>query len=101
VGADFLLLENRAATGNDEEGQSGLFIWRIHRQPDSGGFQKFELRLLGPADRPGMDQAKRRVAWPFEGAHDFAVNSEGNGSTVVLRNIRVNNDLAYFELGAE
>lgn len=101
VGADFLLLENRAATGNDEEGQAGLFIWRIHRQPDSGGFQKFELRLPGPADQPGMDQTKRRVAWPFEGAHDFVVKSEGNGSTVVLRNIRVNNGLAYFELGAE
>jgi M6 family metalloprotease-like protein len=99
VGADFLLLENRAATGNDAEGQAGLYIWRIKRRPDLEGFPGFELTLPGPADGPKIDQSTRRVAWPDGNIRDFLIPADDDTFPVTLRNIRLEGDLIFFDLG--
>ncbi|MEA3209527.1 MAG: hypothetical protein QOE70_2584 [Chthoniobacter sp.] len=101
VGAEFLLLENRAASGNDAEGQAGLFIWRIKRKPDSEDFPLFELTLPGPADGPNANQNTRRVAWPAENAHDFVVTPEADTMPAAIRNIRMDGDLVFFDLGPQ
>lgn len=98
-GAEFLLLENRTATGNDAEGQAGLFIWRIKHQPDREGLPLFELTLPGPADEPNADQSKRRVTWPGGNAHDFVIPPGEDTFPVAIRNIRLDGDLVFFDLG--
>jgi hypothetical protein len=100
VGAEFLMLENRAATGNDTEGQAGLFIWRIKRKSDSGGFPQFELTLPGPADKPYADPRRRRVAWPAGNAREFVIPAEAGAFPAAIRNIRLEGDLIFFDLGA-
>ncbi|MBM3861290.1 MAG: M6 family metalloprotease domain-containing protein [Verrucomicrobia bacterium] len=99
VGTEFLLLENRAATGNDAEGQPGLFIWRISRKPDSQSFPVFDLKLPGPADQPHTDASTRRVAWPAGNARDFVIPPEAGTFPVAIRNIQLNGGLVFFELG--
>jgi hypothetical protein len=99
VGAEFLLLENRRVTGNDVEGQVGLFIWRITHAPDSRGLPHYELTLPGPADKPNADQRTRRVAWPFEGVHDFVIPAQAGTLPAAIRNIRKKGDLIFFDLG--
>jgi hypothetical protein len=99
VGAEFLLLENRAASGNDTEGQAGLFIWRIKRQPDANKLHVFAQTLPGPADEPNADQKKRRVAWPAGDVREFVVPPEAENFPAAIRNIRMNGDLVLFDLG--
>lgn len=99
IGAEFLLLENRSTAGNDEEGQAGLFIWRINRSASSGSFPHFELKLPGPADTADSDQKTRRVAWPTPKAHDYVVSGEGDMFPTAIRNIRLKGGNVYFEIG--
>lgn len=102
VGAEFLLLENRTASGNDAEGQAGLFIWKIRRKPDVNGMPAFELTLPGPADAPNADPQTRRVAWPAGEAQDFMVAAEGAGAATwpaAIRNMRKEGELVFFEVG--
>ena len=99
IGAEFLLLENRNTASNDKEGQQGLFIWRIRCIADAKGKPKFELTLPGPADAPGIDQNKRRVAWPFEKARDFLVAPDAETLPAAIHNIRLEGDLIHFDLG--
>lgn len=104
VGTEFLLLENRTATGNDAEGQAGLFIWRIRRKADASGFPSFELTLPGPADGPKVDQLTRRVAWPEGNRREFVVTAEGEGAAtrrVAIRNMRKEGDLVFFDVGGK
>lgn len=101
IGADFLMLENRKAAGNDVEGQAGLFIWRVKRKPSTVAVPVYELKLPGPADQPKADQKKRRVAWPDGSAHDFALPAENGTFPVALRNIRLENDVVFFEVGSQ
>jgi M6 family metalloprotease-like protein len=101
VGAEFLLLENRAAAGNDAEGQPGLFIWRITRRPDSGGFPHFELKLPGPEDDKNANRATRRVAWPSASARDFVIPRTADSFSAAIRNIQMSGDLVSFELGPD
>ena len=99
AGAEFLLLENRAATGNDAEGQAGLFIWRIKREPDSQSSPVFDLTLPGPADQPNADQSTRRVAWPGDNPRDFVIPPETGTFPVAIRHIQLTGGLVFFELG--
>lgn len=99
IGADFLMLENRASRGNDIEGQAGLFIWRIKRKPASAVQPLFELKLPGPQDKPKEDQRTRRVAWPQGEIHDFVVAASEENDGMAIRNIRLENSLVFFELG--
>ncbi len=99
VGTEFLLLENRAATGNDAEGQAGLFVWCIKREPDSGEFPRFVLTLPGPADAESPDQLSRRVAWPMGAARTFTIEPAADTSPAVIRDIRMEGDLVFFEIG--
>jgi len=100
IGSEFLLLENRAATGNDSEGQAGLFIWRIHRQPDADGQSHFELTLPGPADTPTSSEKNRRVAWPAGEVQDFIIPPGAAELPVAIRHIQLNGDVVSFDLGA-
>lgn len=99
VGAEFLMLENRSTAGNDAEGQAGLFIWRVRRLLTSGDVPRYELKLPGPADVPGMDPGKRWAAWPNGRLRDYIVPAEGKNLPVALRNIRLSKGRIYFELG--
>jgi hypothetical protein len=103
VGAEFFMVENLSTAGNDAEGQAGLLIPRITRTADNGTLLRYELKLPGPADRPGIDQAKRRVAWPHGGANEYVVKAEEDGKVypVALRNIRLEGDVVLLELGAK
>ena len=99
VGAEFLMLENRSTAGNDTEGQAGLFIWRVKRLITSGETPRYELKLPGPADVPGMDPAKRWVAWPNGSIRDFILPGDGNLLPVALHNIRLEKGNVCFDLG--
>lgn len=99
VGTEFLLLENRLASGNDLEGQAGLFIWRIHREPDVDVHPDFALTLPGPADAPNADQRTRRVAWPAGEARSFFVPPAEGSLPAAIRNIQMKGDLVTFDLG--
>ena len=99
VGAEFLMLENRSTAGNDAEGQAGLFIWRIKRLLQSSDVPRYELKLAGPADVPGIDPEKRWVAWPNGALRDFVLPGDEKNLPVALRNIRLENGLIYFNLG--
>ena len=101
AGGEFLLLENRNTASNDEEGQQGLFIWRIRCKAADSGKLIFELTLPGPADAPGADQNKRRVAWPFEKARDFVVAPDADTLPAAIHDIRLEGDLIHFDLGSK
>ena len=101
AGAEFLLLENRNMASNDEEGQQGLLIWRIRCKADDSGKLIFELTQPGPADAPGADQNKRRVAWPFEKARDFVVAPDADTLPAAIHDIRLEGDLIHFDLGSK
>ncbi|MEN3940885.1 M6 family metalloprotease domain-containing protein [Prosthecobacter sp. SYSU 5D2] len=101
VGAEFLMLENRSTAGNDAEGQAGLFIWRIKRLLSTSDLPRYELKLPGPADVPGIDLNKRWVAWPNGTIKDFILPGEGRNFPVNLRNIRLVNGLLYFDLSLQ
>ncbi len=122
VGAEFLLLENRVARGTDAEGQAGLFIWRITRKADSGGFPVYELTLPGPGDAAvvaaagvagaagasgagasgrKVDQDKRRVAWPEGAANEYTVEGKDGVVAARIRGIRKEGDLVFFEVGVK
>ena len=96
IGAEFLMLENRAAKGNDAERQAGLLIWRVTRDPDSNGFPSFTLTLPGPDDGATDQQRDRIVAWPGAKADRFVAKSE---LTAVLSHIRREGELVFFEVG--
>ena len=100
-GAEFLMLENRNTASNDKEGQAGLFIWRINRQPNSGRFPRFALALPGPTDSLKADQNTRRVAWPVKDASEFIIPAEAKTLPVAIRNIKLADDLIYFDIGPE
>ena len=99
IGAEFLMLENRSATGNDIEGQAGLFIWRIKRKPSTIAVPLYELKLPGPRDTPKIDPKTRRVAWPDGDARDFVLPADGANLSVALHNIRIERDFVFFDLG--
>jgi hypothetical protein len=99
VGAEFLLLENRTASGNDAEGQAGLFIWHIRCLPDADGFPIFVQTLPGPTDQPNADQKTRPVAWPAGDAREFVIPPEAETFPTAIRNIRIDGDLVFFDLG--
>lgn len=98
VGAEFLMLENRSTAGNDAEGQAGLFIWRVKRLLTSSDIPRYELKLPGPTDVPGIDPGKRWVAWPNGAKRDYIVPAEGKNLPVALRNIRLEKGIIYFDL---
>ena len=99
VGAEFLMLENRNTASNDKEGQAGLFIWRINRQPDKGRFPRFVLTLPGPTDTPNTNQNTRRVAWPVTDVSEFVIPAEGEIFPAAIRNIQLKDGLIHFDLG--
>ena len=99
AGAEFLMLENRNTASNDKEGQAGLFIWRIRCTSDVDGRQKYDLKLPGPNDAEKVDENKRRVAWPFEKTRDFVVAPDGETLPAAIRNIRLEGDFIFFDLG--
>ena len=100
VGTEFLLLENRVAAGCDAEGQAGLFIWRIKRQPDHSGFPVFELTLTGPDGKSNGKNSGSRVAWPDGDSHDFTLAKQSDIQGIAIRNIRLEGDLICFELAS-
>ncbi len=100
-GAEFLMLENRSTAGNDAEGQAGLFIWRIKRLASPGEALRYELKLPGPADMPGIDLNKRWVAWPNGEKRNFVLPAGEQNLPVALRHIRLENGNAFFDLGPE
>ena len=65
VGAEFLLLKNRAAAGNDAEGQPGLFIWRITPLSPTAGaslFSKAEATRTPGRGESQPSHPSRRLA---------------------------------------
>lgn len=98
IGAEFLMLENRAAKGCDVGRQAGLLIWRITRGPDHSGFPHFTLTLPGPDDPAATHPRDRIVAWPGEKDDRFTAASE---PPVVLSHIRRQGELVLFDVGSK
>jgi M6 family metalloprotease-like protein len=102
VGAEFLMLENRADLLNDVGRQAGLLIWHINRTADQHGKPAFDLTLPGPDDRtPTTRPSDRRVAWPTATAHDYRLPPTGDLAGVTIRNIRRSGDDVAFEVAPQ